>query len=564
MGKRLLIVDDEEWIRKGLIARLAYLSLEFDAVYEAGSGREGLCVLEENSVDVIVTDIRMPDMDGLTFISKAKEWYPNIKFLILSGYAEFCYAKEAIFLGASAYLLKPLSNEELKKAMLDVFCQLDEEERMKNAVHSGQRLQKEDEARQLEKELNHLLLKSFSQFKDEEKAGAGKVEAVEAVEAAEAFPVIARKCPWITDKKAGVSFYTGIFCIEQGEAQEKGYGREDMELARFIIKNVFLELSLTCRKAIASDRADNTRLLAVFSTEQDRGFRMEAEAMYFKISGVLEQILSMGLSLGVSAPLGRPEGKGREEASEALKQRIVCGQPGIYFYEDVIALEAVPVPGVQLHMLRYFMEKNDMENIHSCIHKILAEETVGKHRAAYLNMVWVRILSMVLSVMNERNGESPRKVRTLLGGFKEFDAMHTLDEMERKLSQVVSMSLAADQDEESRGVDKIQMAALYIRENYNTPISVNWLAERFGMSPNYFSTMFKKETGKSAGNYITGLRIEKAREMLTQSDQSAADIARETGYDDAQYFFRVFKRETGQTPIQYRFRVRKEQDPDGE
>lgn len=557
MEYRLLIADDEEWIRKGFIARLAYLNLEFCDIYEAGSGREGLCVLEENSVDIIVTDIRMPDMDGLTFISRAKKWYPDIKFLILSGYAEFHYARKALLLGASAYLLKPLSNEELKKAMLDVYGQIQEEKRIKDAVRSGRRLKKEKEAGQFEKELNRLLFRPvrFPHADQGEAAGKGRSK--------EEFPVIARRCPWLTDIREDAGFYTGVFCIEQGKEEENSRKREDLELARFIIKNVFLELPGTCRKAIAPDDDDHRNMLAVFRTEQDGLFRAEAETLYFKISGALKQILSMHLSFGVSGPSGWPEGKGREEAAEALKQRLVCGQPGIYFFEDVNALEDMAVPGVQLHMLRYFMEKNDMKSIRSCIHKILAEETAGKHRGAYLNMVWIRILSMTLSVMHERNGENPRKVRALLGGFKEFDGMHTPEEMERKLTEVVGMSLAADRDPESCGADRIQMAAAYIRENYNTPISVNWLAERFGMSPNYFSTMFKKETGKSAGNYITGLRIEKAREMLTLSDQPAADIARETGYDDAQYFFRVFKRETGQTPIQYRFRVREEEDSNG-
>lgn len=559
MGYRLLIVDDEEWIRKGLLARLTYLKLEFDEIYEAGSGAEGLGVLEENSVDIIVTDIRMPDMDGLTFISRAKRWHPNIKFLILSGYAEFSYAKQAIRLGAEAYLLKPLSNEELKKAMEDVFLQLNEEERIRNAVHSGKRLQKEKEARQFEREFNLLLSGTASKFQEPERA---KFQNTDCGKEPFSYPLLMKKCPWLENIQPGTTFYAATFRIETPDYEEKEGNRkkkrENLELARFIIKNVFMELPGTCQKAIASIPVDSAGLLAIFAASQ-AGFRAEAEAVYFKISAVLEEILSMPLSLGVSGPLKRPDGSGREEAAEALKQRMVCGQPGIYFYEDVAALEAVPAPGVQLHMLRYFMEKNDAEQIRSCIHEIVTEGAQGTHRAAYLNMVWVRILSMVLSVLHERNGENPLKVRALLGGFKEFDAMHTLTELEQKLIEVVLGSLAAERDDESRGADRIRMAAAYIRENYNAPISVNWLAERFGMSPNYFSTMFKKETGRSAGSYITAMRIEKAKEMLTQNDQSAGDIARETGYDDAQYFFRVFKRETGQTPIQYRSRVREEQ-----
>lgn len=543
MGYRLLIVDDEEWIRKGFLARLSHLNLEFDKIYEAGSGSEGLGVLEENSVDIIMTDIRMPDMDGLTFISRSRERHPGLKFLIVSGYAEFDYAKQAIHLGVAVYLLKPLSNDELRRAMEDIFLQLKEEERIKKAVDSGNRLQKEKDIRQFEQELNHLLQETVPEYRRQ--PGNELLP----------YPFLRKMCPWLADAQPGIFFFVGVFSIEEGNGKKR---QEDLDLATFIVKNVFMELPGACRKTIACLPGDSRRLVAVFASSQ-AGFRAVAEAVYFKTGAVLEQILSMTLSLGVSGPLKRPGGKeGLEEAAESLKQRMVCGRPGIYFYEDVAALEAAPVPGVQLHMLRYLMEKNDREQIRACIHKILTEETAGTHRAAYLNMVWVRILSMVLSALHERNGENPQKIHALLGGFKEFDAMHTLGEMEQKLTEAVTGSLAADR-EESSSVERIRMAAAYIRENYNNPISVNWLAERFGMSPNYFSTMFKKETGQSAGSYITAMRIEKAKEMLAKNDQPATDIARETGYDDAQYFFRVFKRETGQTPIQYQSRFREEQ-----
>lgn len=546
MGYRLLIVDDEEWIRGGLLARLAHLNLKFDEIYEAGSGSEGLQVLEENSVDIIMTDIRMPDMDGLTFISKAREWQPGIKFLILSGYAEFGYARQAIHLGAAAYLLKPLANEELRKAMETVLLQLKEEEGIRRAVYSGRRLQKEKEILQFERELNNLLSEP-GQDSGNFWVGGGK---------SSSYPLLMEMCPWLADTQSKTGFYIGIFAIEAPEGQ----GQEDLELARFVVKNVFMELPGACQKTIAAVPGRSKVLIAVFASNQP-GFRALAEAVYFKISGVLGQLLSLSLSFGVSGPLKGPGGRGREEGEEALKQRMVCGRPGIFFYEDVEALAAAPVPGAQLHMLRYFMEKNDREQIRACIHKILTEEGKGTHRAAYLNMVWVRILGMVLSLLHERNGENSQKIHTLLGGFKEFDALHTLGEMEEKLTEAVTGSLGADREEESSSAERIRMAAAYIRENYNNPISVNWLAERFGMSPNYFSTMFKKETGQSAGSYITAMRMGKAKEMLAENDQPAADIARETGYDDAQYFFRVFKRETGQTPIQYRSRFREEQPP---
>lgn len=104
---------------------------------------------------------------------------------------------------------------------------------------------------------------------------------------------------------------------------------------------------------------------------------------------------------------------------------------------------------------------------------------------------------------------------------------------------------------------KIQMAVGYIQEHFGENLTVNDLAEHYGMSPNYFSSMFKKEMSRSAVNYITELRINQARELLYHSELSVVDISKKVGYEDSQYFFRVFKKYLGMTPLQYREESRK-------
>ena len=100
--------------------------------------------------------------------------------------------------------------------------------------------------------------------------------------------------------------------------------------------------------------------------------------------------------------------------------------------------------------------------------------------------------------------------------------------------------------------DKILLAAQYIKKHYNENLAINSLAELYNMSPNYFSSVFKKELNQSAVNYITEVRMEKAREYLKDTDLSVIEIAERVGYEDSQYFFRVFKRTAGVTPLQFR------------
>lgn len=157
MNSNLLIADDEELIRKGLIARLSYLGFEFDQIMEAESGSEALEAVRQNSISIVITDIKMPDMDGLSFIREAKKLSPHLRFMVLSGYAEFEYAKTALSLGASAYLLKPLSNKDLKEELDKLLMQVEVDTRIRRDITSRKKLEEENIAYTLEKEVNALL-----------------------------------------------------------------------------------------------------------------------------------------------------------------------------------------------------------------------------------------------------------------------------------------------------------------------------------------------------------------------------------------------------------------------
>ena len=114
----ILIVDDEQLIRSALTAKFEYIGIVPDVLYEASDGKEALNIIRNKQPDIVITDIRMPVMDGITLLETVKKDFPNIEFIILTGYAEFGYAKRAMDFGVHSYILKPISNEELKSALL--------------------------------------------------------------------------------------------------------------------------------------------------------------------------------------------------------------------------------------------------------------------------------------------------------------------------------------------------------------------------------------------------------------------------------------------------------------
>nr|DAO23694.1 MAG TPA: response regulator [Caudoviricetes sp.] len=135
---KILVVDDENLIRQGIIAQLEFLNYEFEEILEADTGNSALRVLRESNPDIVITDISMPEMDGLSFVEEAKKEREGTKFILLSGYAEFSYAQKAISLGISEYLLKPVSKDKLKECIDKVIYELKSEKMIKEAsIHKG-------------------------------------------------------------------------------------------------------------------------------------------------------------------------------------------------------------------------------------------------------------------------------------------------------------------------------------------------------------------------------------------------------------------------------------------
>ena len=156
MRHNVLIVDDEQLIRQGLWARIEYLGIDVDEVFEADNGLMALEIQDAHPIDLVITDICMPDMGGLELIQQMQKKNNQIQFIVLSGYAEFSYAETAIHLGVKAYLLKPVSNDDLKEAFDKAYKEMEQTASIRQEVQMKKRMDREQSAYQQEKALNGL------------------------------------------------------------------------------------------------------------------------------------------------------------------------------------------------------------------------------------------------------------------------------------------------------------------------------------------------------------------------------------------------------------------------
>ena len=532
MRHNLLIVDDEELIRQGLKARIEYLEIDVDEIFEADNGNEALEMVDLHSIDIVITDIKMPDMNGIELIQEIQKRKNGIQFVVLSGYAEFSYAETAIRLGVKAYLLKPLSNDELKQTFQRLYEEMESNAKMRYIERQQKKLDREKQEYLLEKDINEI----FAGATDE----ALSIDMLEHMMNRNENHAFHKSC-----------VYLAIIHVDKESYKDNGFHKMDHELIRFSVKNVFYEADSSCEKIIVNSLSDYNKLYGIFIMDDEKRLRNEIERIFLKMRSVLEKKMEIYLTFGVSRCAEDIRIDSVKEAQSALKQRIIYGNSNLYFYEDIKIMKKQQFSPSQMHLLEQYIGKNELHKIKDLLYDIFSETMVREYGTPYIRIMWVRILNLILHLYSRKSGQWSGIEKALMN-FNLPDQIQSVSEIRQKIIEIIMSCFRMEDMSEIDGKTRIQMAVQFIKEHYSENLTVNDLAEVFNMSPNYFSSIFKKEILQSPVNFITGIRIKEAQEMLVSSNLSVADIAQKTGYEDGQYFFRVFKKYTGMTPLQYR------------
>lgn len=529
---KLLIVDDEELIRKGLCARIQYFQYPDMDVIEAASGREAIALFHSVEIDLVIADICMPDMNGLELIRKAREIQKRPRFILLSGFSEFAYAQEAIELGVRAYLNKPVSNEVLKEHISTLLQEVRAEDQAAQEKAGGAP-RKADQAFDPEKELNIIL----SGGRDPEGAGPGSEREGE-------------RGARLLRLADGSSLYLSILHVGRKSGDDPELPRERVEEIRLSLKGIFDDVSCGCDKLIVNSYQSAKSMYALFGAKDDPRLRQKVEQVFLTLQQVFERHMNARLTMGVSRPASEINPDRGNEAWVALQQRRSYGRSNIYFFEDIPAYEAQPLPEVEMELLRKHMLRGESKRIRRQLEALFSEKRVQGSKAMYLRVMWVRIVSLMLDVYG--NGMDSTTMNHLLTQISRADDLSDPKGIIRTLMNLAEICLQNKDSRKLSGPQKIEVALKYIRDHYNEDIVINDLAARLYMSPGYFSSMFKKVVRQSTMQFITGIRVDRAREYLEATDESVTTISKNVGYEDSQYFFRVFKKATGMTPLQYR------------
>lgn len=536
---KVFLVEDEMVIRRGIKNSIDWEKEGYIFCGEASDGELAYPMIIKEKPDILITDIRMPFMDGLELCKLVKKELPNIKILILSGYDEFDYAKEAIRLGVTEYLLKPISSGKLLEAL--------------NGVSESIRREKEDKdlvrkyMEEMRENTEHEKQKFFEQMI------AGNLSMADALE---------------TGKKYEMSLSAGmynllLFRFTLGEENRKS--GELLGEAEYAIEKLTerLEYVFEFQRDV-----EGWAFLLMADNEEQMSERVK------ELSKDLEEIMKNYSTIAYFGGIGQPVARLREleesfrEAERALAARFtmelnrIISVDDIRMAQNVDTLDDIEITSFgEIEKTRTMLEKflnNGVEDeidefVDVYINELPEENLKSVLMRQYIIMDAYIVMMSFCEKIEGIEGEMQAQSEELKNSMK---TIQTVEEIKNYIRMLLKKIIGVrDTISGRRYSDIIEIAKDQIRKTYmSDEISLNTIAAEVGMSPSYFSSIFSKEMGKTFVEYLTEIRMDRAKELLMCSSMKTSEIGYEVGYKDPHYFSYIFKKTQNCTPKEFRAR----------
>lgn len=512
--RKVLIVDDEKNIRLGLKAMIAREFPETYAFEFAGDGEEALALMERIPVDIVITDIRMPVMDGITLINRIQDFYEKPAVLILSGHDDFHYAKEAIRCEVKEYLLKPIVRDELSRTLLRLEKELKQKEQLYEQLSSSM----QQRAAFQESQLSYLLRSTH--LTDAELCS--KLQGIE--------------MQWL-DKgfQVGVLQYRGTI---------QGMGHTDF-LARIHAEIGNAPERFRMKRALVWGNENQLVLIA----EHGELFQHLAE----RIAGTGYFTYSMGLSTPAHG-MTRLQ-TAYQEAQQAMKYTFLLSVPGVVRFENMSQKSRnFVLPTETIKKIANMLGTDRDKEMTALLMEVLDINTVSRFDISYLEAVSRAFNEHVFDkVFHVYGGESVEILRLFkkVGDISNFtyfhDYFHSVEGLLHRLNDYVRSMKTFQFDHK-----EMKKAVQYMQENYCKDLNMTIVSNYVSLNYSYFSQAFKEYTGESFVHYLKKLRIDRARELLTTTDYKIYEISEMSGFENTKHFSRVFKEMEGVSPQEYR------------
>lgn len=528
---KVLIVDDEIIIRTGIRTSIDWESMGMTIVGEASNGKEGFEKVLSLEPHIVVTDVRMPVMDGLEFTKLLKENMPNLRVVIISGYDDFKYAREALRMGVNEYLLKPIGADELINIMLK---QCDEIMKELDVINQDTRIKNifKENLSFMQTRFVNLVVKGENNDLDN----------------------IVEKSRELNVDLSGKEYQVIVIDIDDFFLITEKLSSKEREQFKIDIKNI-------CEDVIGPSTnsmvylSEFDYLFSVINVKASN--KLSLNKLYKEIQYFIKTQKNITVTIGLSNIykniLDIP--KAYSEAVFTLKNKVYKGKDTIISVNDIDethTISPMAYSTVNEKEIINLMKIMEAEKLNQVIEKMYLDFINSKLAYEEIKKICLRIITIAISQLEEI-GVDFRKYCNGFEPYIEIEKYETLEDIKIWMKSIFDSFievLQKSKNEKFNGIVKV--AIQYINEHYREDIGVEHIAAITYVTPNYFSRVFKKETGKSFTEWINIVRLDKAKILLKDLKLRVYEVAEKVGYNDYKIFTHNFRKYVGCTPKEYR------------
>lgn len=525
---KVLIADDEAIIREGIIKSIEWEQYGVAIAGEASNGAEALKIAEDIEPDIVIADIRMPVMDGLELSRRVKQMLPMVKIVILTGYGEFEYAKKAIDLKVSEFVMKPVGAEELVKIIVKLRDEIIYEQLLKENL---------PEIRG--KLLNCLLSGRYTPENGEE---------------------LLKKARKLNIDLEGPNYQIFLMAIDDYFFNFGSKPTKNKELIIESLLSISREALSSCARGYIFQNETGLFVGLVNTGRCSLPAADLCRNIQYLIRKHLQFTVSIGIGNGKNSIFLVDESY--REAFSALRYRFFKGKNVVISVNDVKADDG---PAEQISIQSCADEEKelllrikllDRKGAEGLIDDLFGRLLDVKADHGNIKNISLNLLLASFRELNEMGIDTDERPNMHFDPFQEIERYETAEDIKTWLIDMIDELIGiveSEKNENYRSIVKIAME--YMAKHYSEPISLSAIAGNVHVTPNYLSRVFRKETGESFLEWLNRFRLEKSKRLLGDSSLKTYEVAEKVGFHDYKHFSYNFKKYMNCSPTEYKKQI---------
>lgn len=527
---KILLVEDDFIVRQGILYSIDWKSHHLEICGEAMNGEQGYDMAINMQPDIIITDIRMPVMDGLQLAEKIKKVHPEMEIIILSGYDDFSYAKEAIHIGVHEYLLKPIDAEEFLKCVCKLRDSIEEKRKM-NQIHQ----EKEDVIKENKKDIQANLLNKIIQ------------------------PTISEKEKHIRNNLStlGIVFDKPVYKVllltiedflffTKGQLEEEKL--EILQRINDIIEDTFFN-------GVHIESFINKYGQFVILMNAEKISKLYIEDCCLTITNrVLEEGFQCIFSCGTEKTALSEVYISYQESVSALHQHICQkGQNIIYFNGNTIQDNWMFGDiKEEEQLILECMQTYDTEGMIHCMERIFQKAITEQQTFKSVQATCTKLIALLIAQLEEMLVLKEEVLSLFVESEQKIQQTFSIKYLEFSMKNfILELSDVLKNNKNDKYNRFVSDAMDYVENHYKNKISVKDIATKLLITPNYFSQIFKAQMGMNFTDFLNEYRVKKAKQLLKNNNLKVYEVSELVGYQNYKYFNKIFKKYTGTSPKEY-------------